>query len=44
MMEGHKEELERLEKVLARELDFYRLELYKRANEEFRGKNKNVWE
>ena len=44
MMEGHKEELERLEKVLARELDFYRLELYKRANEEFRKESNTIRE
>jgi len=44
MMEGHKEELERIEKVLARELDFYRLELYKRANEEFRKESNTIRE
>ncbi len=36
LMENHKEEAERLQREANRELDYYRLELYKRSNEEYR--------
>ena len=36
LIERNKEEFERMEREAERELEFYKLELYKRTNEEFR--------
>jgi hypothetical protein len=42
LFERNKEEVEHMEREAARELEFYKLELYKRANEEFRKETNKI--
>jgi hypothetical protein len=42
LMENHKEEAERLQREANRELDYYRLELYKRSSEEYRKETNKI--
>ena len=42
LMENHKGEAERLQREANRELDYYRLELYKRSNEEYRKETNKI--
>ena len=42
LMENHKDEAERLQREANRELDYYRLELYKRSNEEYRKETNKI--
>ena len=42
LMERNKEDIERLEREAARELDCYKLELYKRSNEEYRRETNKI--
>jgi len=42
LMENHKEEIERLEREANRTLDYFRLELYKRSNEEYRKETNKI--
>jgi hypothetical protein len=42
LMENHKEEIERLEREANRALDYFRLELYKRSNEEYRKETNKI--
>ncbi|KAL7550907.1 hypothetical protein ACHAWF_014117 [Thalassiosira exigua] len=42
LMERNKEEIERLERESARELDYNKLELYKRSNEEYKAETKKI--
>jgi len=42
LIERNKEEIERMEREAERELEFYKLELYKRSNEEFRKETNKI--